>query len=131
VPLYRIYFRNQHAFIIGRDDFPANDDAHAIVIARTLADACSDLCSTFELWQSARRVEASASSQIIRNADEIAARVQTVVLERALVLRESRCVVAESARLLEHIRQGLEAANHSHHLRSGTAERDYARSFRM
>ena len=108
MPLYRIYFRNRHGFVIGRDDFPADDDAHAIVIARMLADACSDLCSTFELWHSVRRVDASASSQIISTADEIAARVQNLVLERELVLRDSRWAVAESARLLEHIRQGLE-----------------------
>jgi hypothetical protein len=74
-----------------------------------LADACSDLCSTFELWQSARRVDASASSQIISNADEIAARVQNLVLERELVLRDSKWVVAESARLLQHIRKVLES----------------------
>ena len=108
VPLYRIYFRNQHGFAIGRDDFRVGDDEHAIVIARMLADACSDLCSTVELWQSARRVDASAASQIISTADEIAARVQNVVLERELVLRDSRWVVAESARLLEHIRRVLE-----------------------
>ena len=108
MPLYRIYFRNQHEFVIGRDDFPADDDEHAIVIARMLADACSDLCSTFELWHSARRVDASASGQIISNADAIAARVQSLVLERALVLRDSKWVIAESTRLLEQIRQVLE-----------------------
>ena len=107
MPLYRIYFRNQHAFIIGRDDFPANDDTHAIVIARTLADACSDLCSRFELWQSERQLDALASSQIISNDDEIAATVGHIVLERALVLRDSRWVVADSARLLETTQQLL------------------------
>jgi hypothetical protein len=98
--LYRIYFRNQHAFIIGRDDFVAVDDEDAMVIAGTLADACSGLCTDFELWQSARRIDASRG-QTILNAHEIAARVQNIVIERELVLRDSQWVIAESARLLK------------------------------
>ena len=97
---YRVYFRNQHAFVIGRDDFVAVDDDDAMVIAKTLADACSDLCAGIELWQSERRVDTSPE-QMIPDANEIAARVQNIVLERELVLRESKWVVAESARLLK------------------------------
>jgi hypothetical protein len=100
VPFYRVYFRNQHAFIVGRDDFVAVDDEDAVVIAKTLADACSDLCARFELWQSKRRVDASPE-QTIPNANEIAARVQNIVLERELALRDSKWVIAESARLLK------------------------------
>jgi hypothetical protein len=107
VPLYRVYFRNQHAFIIGRDDFLAVDDADATVIAKTLADACSDLCTGIELRQGARRVDTSPE-QLIPDADEIAARVQNIVLERLLVLRESQWVIAESGRLLKETQRLLE-----------------------
>src|SRR5215468_3535717 len=100
MPTYRVYFRNQHTFIIGRDDFVAADDEDAVVIAQTLADACSDLCTRFELWQSKRRVDTSPE-QTIPNVNEIAARVQNIVLERELALRESKWVIAESARLLK------------------------------
>ena len=96
---YRLYFRNEYSFIIGRDDFPASDDEDALVIARTLADACSDLCTGFELWQSARRVD--TPNVTIPTADDIAARVQDMVLERELVLRDSKWVVAESKRLVK------------------------------
>jgi hypothetical protein len=98
MPVYRVYFRNQHKFIIGRDDFLAFDDDDAMVIAKTLADACSDLCTDFELWQGAQRVD---TSQTIPNANEIAARIQDIVLERELVLRNTEWVVADSRRLLE------------------------------
>jgi hypothetical protein len=108
VPLYRVYLRNQHAFIIGRDDFLAVDDEDAVVIAKTLADACSDLCADFEIWQSARRVDTSPE-QTIPNANEIAARVQDIVLERELVLRHTQWVVAESRRLLEETQRLLDS----------------------
>ena len=107
MPTYRVYFRNQHKFIIGRDDFVAADDEDAAVIAVRLADACSDMCTGFELWQSARRLDTSPA-QTIPNANEIAARVQNIVLERALVLRDSKWVIAESTRLLEATRRLLE-----------------------
>src|SRR5215472_5268569 len=104
---YRIYFRNQHAFIIGRDDFVAVDDEDAMVVGRKLADACSDLCTDFELCQSTRRLDTSPG-QTIPNANEIAARVQSIVLERELALRDSKWVIAESARLLKETERFLQ-----------------------
>ena len=55
--LYRVYFRNQQKFVVGRDLFDAEDDARAMAIARTLCDACSDICTGFDLWQGVRQVE--------------------------------------------------------------------------
>ena len=48
---YRVYFKNRYGFLIGRDDFDAQDDDYAMGIARTLRNACSDICHSFELWQ--------------------------------------------------------------------------------
>src|SRR5690348_13191155 len=96
---YRIYFRNQHAFIVGRDDFVAVDDEDAMVIGGKLVEACSDLCTGFEIWQSTRRLD--TPGQTMPDANEIAARVQDIVLERELALRDSKWVIAESARLLK------------------------------
>jgi hypothetical protein len=102
VALYRVYFRNQYKFVVGRDDFAAEDDARAMAIARALCDACSDLCTSFELWQGVRQVEMGSSPRSPdMNFDEIAPRVEDIVLERELVLRESRWVIAESQRLLQ------------------------------
>ena len=49
MPTYRIYCRDQQRVIIGRDDFAAADDEHALTIARTLRRACSDVCAGIEL----------------------------------------------------------------------------------
>jgi len=97
---YHVCFRNRHTRAIGRDDFFAPNDAHAIVVARTLADACSDLCTGFELWQNERQVDYS-EEQKLSGVHEIALKVQGIVLERELVLRESESVIASSTRLLE------------------------------
>ena len=102
--MYRIYFKNRHGFFIGCDDFDAQDDDHAMAIAQTLRSACSDICSGFELWQSARRVD----THIAGNAEEITAQVQNTVLEREMALLDSEWVIAESARLLKQTQRLVE-----------------------
>jgi hypothetical protein len=106
---YRIYFRNRHGFIIGHDDFDAQDDDHAMAIARTLRNVCSDICTSFELWQSARRVDTSGSTHTPGSADEITARVQNTVLEREMALLDSEWVIADSSRLLKQTRRLVES----------------------
>jgi hypothetical protein len=109
VALYRVYFRNQYKFVVGRDDFAAEDDARAMAIARTLCDACSDLCTSFELWQGVRQVEMGSSPRRPDlNFDQFVEQVQNVIVERELVLRESRWVIAESQRLLQQTQRLLD-----------------------
>jgi hypothetical protein len=106
---YRIYFKNRYGFFIGCDDFDAQDDDHAMAIARTLRNVCSDICTSFELWQSARRVDTSGSTHAPRNIDEITAEVQNTVLEREMALLDSEWVIAESARLLKQTQRLVES----------------------
>ena len=98
---YRVYFRNRHGFVIGRDDFDAQDDEFAVVIVRTLRNACSDICTGFELWKSERLIDASTSTRTLCNADEITVQVQNMVIEREMALLDSEWVIAESGRLLK------------------------------
>src|SRR5690349_17282728 len=97
---YRIYFKNQHGFVIGRDDFIADDDEHAVAIALALDGACTDVCTGIELWDGIRRVETSMRAAGKLSRSEIVEKVQDTVLEREIVLRESKWVLAQSARLL-------------------------------
>jgi len=109
--LYRVYFRNQHKFIVGRDDFIADDDARALAIARALCDACSDVATGFELWHGIRQVEMSSSPRSPDlKVDEIVAQVQNTVIERELVLRDGNWVVSESRQLLEETQRLLDGA---------------------
>jgi hypothetical protein len=108
---YRIYFRNQQGFIIGRDDYIAEDDEHAMVVARTLQNACSDLCTGIEVWSGIRRVDAAPIKATNGwSTDEIAARTQSTVLTTEVAPRDSRWVIADSARRLEETRRLLGAS---------------------
>ena len=61
---YRLYFLNAAQCIIARDEFEAENDETAIMIAGLLSDACSDLSPGFELWQGARRVVPDVKKQV-------------------------------------------------------------------
>ena len=99
---YRLYLRDDDWAIVGRDDFAAEDDRRAILIARALCAACADRCAGYGLWQGTRRVNASFP---LRQPDlppeQLPAKAQDIVLERELALLESRWTIADSVRLLE------------------------------
>ena len=103
---YRVYFVNWNASVAGRDDFDAEDDAQAAVIARLLRHACSDRCAGFELWQGARRVDTLLPKGF--DTKRLSSRLQDIVLERELALRDSRWSIADSQRLLEQTHHLLE-----------------------
>jgi len=52
---YRVYLRSEDR-IICRHEFAAPNDAEACRLAALLADATSDLCDAFEVWQGGRVV---------------------------------------------------------------------------
>ena len=103
---YRLYFRDAGKQIVGRDDFDAENDARALVIARMLRDACSDSCTGFELWQNTRHVDLPYNCAGA-NADDMHAKVEMIVIERELAICASRWAIADSARLLEQTRRLL------------------------
>jgi len=108
VATYRVYFRNRADAFVGRDDFEAEDDAQAMIVARKLRDACSDICSSFQLWQQMRRVDNAFSRAGNLNGGEAARQVQSIVLEREVAIRDSHWSVAESSRLLEQTQRLLD-----------------------
>ena len=80
-----------------------------MTIARALQNACSDLCTSIEVWSGIRRVDAaSIKAPSRRSVDEIVAQVHTTVLEREMVLRDSKWAIADSARLLAETQQLLD-----------------------
>jgi len=106
---YRLYLRDAEKQIVGRDDFESDNDARALLVARMLRDACSDKCAGFELWQNTRRVDLPCPNWSKFSADEIHAKVQMIVLERELAIRDSKWTIAESTRLLEQTLRLLKA----------------------
>ena len=107
---YRLYLRDGEKGIVGRDDFDSDNDARALLVARMLRDACSDKCAGFELWQNTRRVDLPCPNWSKFSADEIHAKVESIVLDRELAIRASRWTISDSRRLLEQTRRLLNKA---------------------
>jgi len=105
---YRIYFRDRQRKIVGRDDFDAADDMRAMIVARKLRDACSDRCTTFELWDGGRQVHTLPREIAVRNLEEVATELETTVLEREMAIRDGNWMIADSSLLLERIGRLLE-----------------------
>lgn len=104
-PLYRVYFRTSFGNIAARDDFTAENDWSALVIASELCDACSDICVSFELWQGLRRVDKEERRRPALTAAQISRRTQETVVQREMTMRDSEWLVAKSKRLAERLRQ--------------------------
>jgi hypothetical protein len=98
---YRLYFRDELKGI------ETADDASAFAVAHMLADACSDRCTDFELWQNTRRVDEFFPKSVTPTAEKIAGAAQQTVIERELAIRASQRVIADSVRLLEQTRRLL------------------------
>jgi hypothetical protein len=93
--LYHLYFLNAHGRIEVGDEFDAESDTVALVVADALCEACADVCDRFDLWQGTRRVE---KLPIRRDAALVAA-AQAQVLKSATAIRERRGTLGESKTL--------------------------------
>src|SRR5215831_18787066 len=104
---YRIYLRDHLWMICGRDDFDAEGDDTAIAIAGILADACSDRCGSFEVWQGTRLVSGvlALSPRPRVGLSELAGSAQSVVIDREIAIKDSMFAIASSRRLLKKLEQ--------------------------
>src|SRR5215469_3773456 len=106
---YRLYFLNAAQRITARDEFEAENDETAIMIAGLLSDACSDLSPGFELWQGARRVVPDVKKQVAGHPNQsrtaITLKLQNIVLEREEILQQSHWLIAKSKRLQARVEE--------------------------
>ena len=96
---YRMYFLTSG--IRSAEDFEADNDIDAIRMARVLCDACSDVCSSFELWQGTRLVRVRPPPYRGISLSDLREAQQRIVIEREKTIRESHAVLARSQRLVE------------------------------
>lgn len=99
---YRVFFRH-NSDIVGREDFEAEDDATAMVMASLLCDACSDVCERFELWQGVRRVDTSVRARPKASVEELTEERQRALVRHEEILRDGRWAISASKRLLGQI----------------------------
>ena len=100
--IYRVYFREASG-IVGRHDFVAWDDQEAVSMADILCDACSDRCSSFEVWEGGHRILAPRTPRFRAGVEGIQERRQEAVIEHEDAILRSQWAVARSKRLLEHL----------------------------
>jgi len=98
---YRVFFRGPIREIVGREDFGADDDTSALVMAKVLWEACSDVASGYELWQGARCVtDRPLARRTPITWQELADCTQTALVEHELRMQSSNWAIARSRRLL-------------------------------
>ena len=98
--IYRIYFREASG-IVGRHDFVAWDDQEAILIGDILCDACSDRCSSFEVWEGGHRIVAPRAPRSLP--DAFSDKRQAVAIEHEDAVQRSQWAIASSKRLLQRL----------------------------
>ena len=104
--MYRLYFRDS-AGICGRVELDADDDWAATISAELLADACSDRCTGFELWQGARLLRHRRTLPPFPpiTLSQLSERVQAIVVETEEAIKSSAFAIAGSRQLLERLNQ--------------------------
>ena len=81
---YRLYYLDTHSHIVGREEFFAEDDDAALMIAAPLREASARAHSGLMLWQGARQIFST---------DEV--RAPAAVLSFRAGLRDARDVAEE------------------------------------
>ena len=102
MPRYRILFLNENGRVVGSYDFEAQSGPEATAIAAVLADACSDVCTGFQVWQGNRRISSQwpLNGSIQRIAARMKQATQEAVAEHEERLLRSGSTIAKSRRLV-------------------------------
>lgn len=94
-----IYGEHRYSYVIsGCESFEADNDAVALAIARSIFDAATDLCDTFELWDGTRQIDQDRMATLPSAA--ITAQWQDHVISAEEALLSSGWAIARSRRLL-------------------------------
>ena len=101
---YRVYFRDPSG-IVGRHDLVVVDDREAVALAGVLCDACSDRCTSVEVWRDQHIVATQRIPQSPPAVGEIVERRQQAVIEHEDAIQRSNWSIASSERLLKRIRE--------------------------
>jgi len=103
---YRVYFLGGKKDIRARDEFQAESDAAALLIAGWAFDACSEFYAGYELWAGTRKLipegdtlEPQAKCDGLSSA-ELSRSVQQIVADRERAMLDSAWSVARSRKLL-------------------------------
>lgn len=97
---YRLYLLGD-GVICAWLEFLADNDAEALQSAALLFDACSDVCSSCELWNGSRMLAQEQAVRSLTALDELSRARQKHIIDMEETLHSSRWRVEKSARLAE------------------------------
>lgn len=100
---YRVYLRDGMGFIRATQDFAADSLAEAIEISSFLFDACSDHCSSYEIWCGTLLFAQHLTSPPRLGLELLSDARQNRVVELEETLHQSRWAIAKSARLCQKL----------------------------
>ncbi len=111
MPNYQILFTGKDTATQIRDEFIAESDTTAVLVADWLFDACSETFASYELWSGARQfvplsqMGISGLTLAMRSKADSTRAVQRIVADRVHVLMGTYESVARSRRLLQEARK--------------------------
>jgi hypothetical protein len=100
---YQLYLHARAEEPPVRQDLTVTDDSEAIAVGSFVADACSDVCKSYEVRRDERILVSAPLGGEDRKVMDLSERQQLIVIDRELALRDSRWHIAESKRLLNRI----------------------------
>jgi hypothetical protein len=95
-----------------RQRLNADDDEEAVTVSSLVAGACSDVCTSYEIWDRHRLVLSAPSGGGDRTIADLSERQQQIVIACEVALRDSRSCIAESKKLLNRIDALILAMGH-------------------
>ena len=98
---YRVCFYDALGTQMGRLDIAAGNDAEALDVAAVLYDACSDVCSYYDMWKGEKAVRKAEYFLLAPTVAELSRHTQQIVLDREMAIRDSQWHIADSRRLIE------------------------------
>ena len=89
--------------IAGSQEFEAENDAAALAIARSIAEAAGDLCDAFDLWDGTRQIDQSRMATLPTSV--VTAQWQDHVIRAEEALLSSNWAIARSRGLLARLNE--------------------------
>lgn len=101
--IFRVRFLDESGSVMLRFRMRAQE-SEAVGIAAVLHGACADVCPAAEVWQGHAPVAFMTPYGGRPTREELSTIAQQIVVEREILLRDSRTCIAESRRLLSELR---------------------------
>jgi hypothetical protein len=100
---YKLYLHHNAHDVPDAIELIADCDEDAVKLATVVANACGDVCTSFELWETQRLLISGDILGFAPTAAQLDGRLQKIVLDRELALRDSNGQLSESRSLLKSI----------------------------